>query len=339
MSTNAASRGFAIAWAIIFVMALAVLAVAPGIGLAHMEEESVPSAENPGAPVFGASAPAANPSPSSDWERVPAASRPPASPEPAAPAAFATYAITQKPPAADANTPPSGADAGPATAVAGAQEVNAGPPPALDLGAIQTAPDLAEVSLASEITKADTPALAAALRVTEQARVELASGNTDSALRDLGRAVSIDPGNPFGYFYLGRAYLARRNYQQALTFFKRAEIGFSSRPDWLGETIGFEGACYEELGQATDAALAYKRALESSPNNLMARVGYSRRSDDLPPPVTANGSTTDTAATGPPSEALPPPENADALPAPVEGPPPPPPDGSEKPPPVDDLSD
>ncbi|MEA2678781.1 MAG: Anaphase-promoting complex, cyclosome, subunit 3, partial [Candidatus Binataceae bacterium] len=123
-----------------------------------------------------------------------------------------------------------------------------------------------------------------------------------------------DPGNPFEYLYLGRAYIARRNYAQALIFLKRAEIGFASRPDWLGATVGFEGACYEELGQNSDAARAYQRALGTAPNNLTARVGYTRLAAYLPSPPAAID-----AAAGPP------PERDAAKPAPAEAAPPPPP--------------
>jgi tetratricopeptide (TPR) repeat protein len=201
-----------------------------------------------------------------------------------------------------------------------ANNANAGPPPALDLGSMQSGPDLAAVSLDDEIKKtADNPARAAALRVTEQARLDLADGKTDDALRDLARAVSIDPGNPFEYFYLGRAYIARRNYGQALTFFQRAEIGFAARPDWLGATVAFEGTCYEELGQYADAAKAYQRALGTAPANLSARVGYSRLASYLPPPSVAD------VAAAPTREAPPPPDRDAVVPAPVEAPPPPPP--------------
>lgn len=203
-------------------------------------------------------------------------------------------------------------------------DANAGPPPALDIGSIQSGPDLADTSLDGEIKKADTPALMAALRVTEQARLELRAGQTAEAIRDLGRAVSIDPGNPFGYFYLGRAYIARRNYTQALTFLQRAEIGFAARPDWLGTNVGFEGNCYEELGQNEDAALAYQRALGTAPNDLTARVGYTRLAAFLPSPPSPPDQ--DAAAeTGPTHEALPAPRDDAAKPAPAEPPPPPPP--------------
>ncbi|MGD0288360.1 MAG: hypothetical protein ABSC63_01730 [Candidatus Binataceae bacterium] len=332
------------------------------IVVAHLDEESVPAAENPGAPVLDGSAPETNPGPSADWERIPATGAPPprssAEFAPVAPAAHAPPATAAIPDnaAAAAAAPATGgnraarpraqtatvapgptvASVQPATAPAagnaaaapvtgssetggtGEQPADVGPPPALDLGTMQSGPDLSSISLAGEIKKAETPARMAALRVTEQARMELAAGKTDDALRDLGRAVSIDPGNPFEYVYLGRAYVARRNYAQALTFFKRAEIGFGVRPDWLGETVGFEGACYEELGQMTDAALAYRRALGSAQGNLRARVGYSRLSGYLPSVATA-------ADASPAAEALPPPERTAAGPAPAEGPPPPPP--------------
>ncbi|HEY1852296.1 MAG TPA: tetratricopeptide repeat protein, partial [Candidatus Binataceae bacterium] len=208
--------------------------------------------------------------------------------------------------------------------VSSAGDANAGPPPALDLGSMQSAPDLAATSLDEEIKKADTPARMAALRVTEQARVELQAGHTDEAIRDLGRAVSIDPGNPFEYFYLGRAYIARRNYHQALTFLERAEIGFAARPDWLGADVGLEGDCYEELGQNTDAVLAYRRALGTAPNNLTARVGYSRLASYLPAPPSPPS--VDASADPASADEVSPPPRADAtVPAPSEPPPPPPP--------------
>ncbi len=433
MRTNSAIQALAIASAIILALAPAALAGTDKIVLAHLEEESVPAAENPGAPTFDTNEPASTPSPSADWERVPPGTAPTSSAvsSPTAPAGGSPPSSVTSGPAANAASPTgagatapetdaptanaanatassaaaaavpaanaasstgSGATAsnagesgaasgtgrgrttaaafvptksapgttasatgGTTTAIAGVQKVsaianisagaasgqtgsgntapdvageedaNAGPPPALDLSTMQSVPDLAEASLAGEIKTADTPARAAALRVTEQARVGLAAGQTDSALRDLGRAVSIDPGNPFGYFYLGRAYIARHNYAQALTFFKRAEIGFAARPDWLGETVAFEGVCYEELGQTTEAALAYKRAVGSAPNNLMARVGFSRRSDDLPPPAATTEASSEPSANTPPGEALPPPENSAPEPAPVEAAPPPPP--------------
>ena len=184
--------------------------------------------------------------------------------------------------------------------------------------------DPSQTPLTDEIKRADNPALAASLRATEQARKELADGQLDEALRSLGPAVSIDPSNPFAYFYLGRVYAERRDFAQALTFFKRAEIGFGSNPQWLGATIGNEGTCYEEMNQMNEAADAYRRALAAAPDNLMARAGFGRLGEEFPapnnaadpvtPPEAVSDNPPDDAATAPPEEAQPPPP-PDAPPA------------------------
>ncbi len=150
------------------------------------------------------------------------------------------------------------------------------PPPALDAAALTVGPELGNASLDPEISKAITPALAASLRLTESARKQLSDGQIDNAMRELARAVSVDPSDAFAYYYLGRSYLQKKNYGQALTFFRRAEIGFNGRPDWTAEALSYEGACDEELGKPNDAVQAYQRALARSPNNLRARVGYGR---------------------------------------------------------------
>ncbi|HKV55729.1 MAG TPA: tetratricopeptide repeat protein [Candidatus Binataceae bacterium] len=197
------------------------------------------------------------------------------------------------------------------------------PPPALDASTIAVGPGLGDTPLDDAIKKADTPARAASIRLTEDARKHLGDGHVNEALRELARAVSIDPSNPFAYYYLGRGYLIRRNYEQALTFFRRAEITSSGLPQWSAEALSYEGACYEELGQPERAFKAYQRALVSSPNNLMARVGYGRLAPvavpagnlDAPPPgqnltVAPPEVQPDTAPSGqvppPPSETAPP---------------------------------
>jgi TolA-binding protein len=167
------------------------------------------------------------------------------------------------------------------------------PPPALDASAMTVGPELGNESLDPEITKAVAPAMAASLRLAESARKLLGDGQVDGALRELARAVSLDPSDAFAYYYLGRAYFMRRNYTQALTFFRRAEIGFNGRHDWTAEALSYEGICDEELDKAIDAFQAYKRALAMSPNNFRARVGYGRLASiagpvenvDAPPPA------------------------------------------------------
>lgn len=193
--------------------------------------------------------------------------------------------------------------------------------PPLDMSNVPSAAPVSDTSLEPLIDKTADPALATSLRTTEEARRLIAARHPDEAIRELGRAVSIDASNPYAYFYLGRAWLMKGDYKQALTFLIRAEMGLGSNPQWLGETLGFEGACQEELGRYREAATAYRRALEAAPGNLMARAGYGRLTADLPPPSPSPEATP--GQIGPP----PPPPGVPLETAPEMHEPPPPPPG------------
>lgn len=295
------------------------------IVLARLSEKSIPPASMPsgtGSPSPSPS-PESSPAPHSGWQRVPES--PSATPNSSGNGASTTENGSSQAEPQDQNPSPAAMASPGATASPGlgegasAGENSAGnstPPPAIDITTLTPTKDLSDTSLDSEIANADTPALAASLRLTEQARQEIDNQHPNAAIRTLGRAISIDAGDPFAYFFLGRAYLAKSNYAQALTFFQRAEIGFGARPEWLSESISFEGACEEELGQLTKAAHDYERALTASPNNLMARVGYTRLAAYLPNVNPANQP--GPASNGPP----PPPSGSIAAPPPAESPPP-----------------
>jgi tetratricopeptide (TPR) repeat protein len=176
------------------------------------------------------------------------------------------------------------------------------------------------------------PALNASLRFAEQGRKSLESSKPDDAIRELGQAISIDPTDPYAYFYLGRAYMMKKDDQQALAFFGRSEVGLRTVPAWLGEVTSFEGACLEEQGKFPAAAAAYKQALDAAPGNLMARTGYGRLSESLPQTNADNAApnadnaepNADNAGAPPPpldGAALPAPEVNLAAPAPAEAPP------------------
>ena len=131
-------------------------------------------------------------------------------------------------------------------------------------------------------------------------------------------AISIDASNPYAYFYLGRAYMLKKNYDQAITFLKRAENRFGTNPQWLGETLAFEGMSNEQSGQSAPAIACYQKALVAVPGNLMARVGLSRLGGDLSAPAVqsasvpgATGGSADTSSGGgaiaPPPASQPPP--------------------------------
>ena len=276
-----------------------------------LEEESIggedlPSPNPATSPSPAAGAADENPNPQG-WTGVKSsASTPAASASPGAPASAPTSGAN-----AGDEAQPSDA-AAQSSPAAEATEV----PPAMDIGSLIPTRAVSDSSLKPLIEKAPNPALAASLRITEKARVDIEQGHADDAIRSLAYAVSIDPGNSYAYFYLGRAYIAKKNYPQAITFFRRAEIGVGGNPAWLGETYTFEGLSYEESGKSPEAAAAYQKALAVMPGNLAARVGYTRLSAFIPAQPGAAPST---------DLVQPPPAETEVPPPPSVLPPPPPP--------------
>lgn len=307
----------------IFLIAAPSVAMARAFGgraviLAVLREETIPGADLP--------SPEASPSPSSEaspaseanpnpaaWVTVPAS--PPTPAAQSAPASKSTSAPAAAgfPPESPTTNDESGAAANPVESPA-AQAAPTEVPPAMDIGAVTLTQQVSDASLDTLINSAPTPARAASLRITEKQRIELEKGHTDDAVRELAHAVSIDPSNSYAYFYLGRAYATRGDYAQAITFFKRAEIGLASNSAWLGETYAYEGASLEQAGKSAEAAAAYQKALAATPGNLAARVGYTRLAAFAPPSAATSG--------GPPSPDLaePPPAEPE-IPGPPEEPP------------------
>jgi len=286
-------------------------------------------------------------------QSVPAADLPSASPSPAmelGPESGASPITSATPPAGATIGTPDGEAAGPspaaspsgANAAEGGTPDNFGSPPSAapsdvpppyDVGSIAVAPNVADQPLTALINAPGaTPARVSSMRTTEDARQSLAAGNIDDAIRRLGEAVSVDPSNSYTYFFLGRAYLAKKDYQQALTFFTRSEIGLRNDPAWLGEAKSNEGVCYEEQSDLPKAAAAYKQALADEPGNLMARVGYGRTAPSLPDTSGDNPANIGVEPTPDFDQPLPPLENPNYdRPAPVEPTPAPamPPAGSD----------
>jgi hypothetical protein len=176
---------------------------------------------------------------------------------------------------------------------------------------------LSDQPLAAEIQAAKLPMQKTSIRIADRARRELLKHEPDEAMRTLGPALSIDAGNPYVYFYLGRAYLMKNNYAQAMTFWERAAIGFSDNPKWQSEVLGFEGAVNERQGNTDEARDQFARAVKLAPDNQLAKDGYTRLGPPAPPPEAEPTEGTEEAEP-PPEEAAPPPPPGEAEPPPVE---------------------
>src|SRR5579862_7477524 len=259
--------------------------------LARFSEENLPAQDMPS----GAATP--DNGPSTDWVQVPNGSAPAsASSNPQAPgAAVGAAQMPPAPTAAPTDVPP------------------------LEVGSVAPQMQISDAPLDEVIRKMSTtqPALAASLRLTDQARDQILHHQEDDAIQTLQRAISIDGSNPYAYFYVGRAFLGKKNYAQAVTFFGRAEIRFGANPEWLGETLAFEGLANEEAGQAPQAIACYQKTLQAEPGNLMARVGLTRLGGGVTASAVQPVSAPDTAG----SEAPPPPDGSAIQPPPNSPPP------------------
>ena len=191
----------------------------------------------------------------------------------------------------------------------------------LNVGSVAPTVSVSTESLGPLIQSTNSPARATSLKLTEQARLAMARGENDEVVALLTRAVSIDPTNAYAYFFLGRAYMGRQRFEEAVGFFRRAENGFGTgNPPWLAETRAFQGLAYEQLGRPAAAEASYQKSLDAAPGHLMARVGYTRVTAQIHGEE-GNG-----------AELAAPPEGPAIGPPPAQAPPPPPNDSG---PPID----
>ena len=261
------------------------------IQIARFSEENIPAEDLPSAATPEAG-------PAADWIVVPASSATVSAHAAAAPAATASSASSPLP------------------GETGAAQVEPSPSPSptdispLEVGSVAPQSPISDSSLDGLIQsyRGTQPALAASLRVTDQARDEILHHREGDAIQTLGRAISIDGSSPYAYFYLGRAYLAKKNYPQAITFLNRAEARFRANPQWLGETLAFEGMANEQSGQNALALTCYQKALVAVPGNLMARVGLTRlNADHAGQPTGATDASSEGGAIAGPPPSQPPP--------------------------------
>ena len=77
------------------------------------------------------------------------------------------------------------------------------------------------------------PRTIAALRLTEQAGVLIASQKPDEAIRLLEKALNIDPNNGQNYYYLAEAWIIKGNKTQAIEFNRLAGIYLIEDAVWM----------------------------------------------------------------------------------------------------------
>lgn len=131
-------------------------------------------------------------------------------------------------------------------------------------------------SLIAKITPRTPPQRAASLRLTEEGRKLLESGEYARALARLEKTIAIDSTNPYGYYYLAKAHYHMSRHQESLNFLDVAESLLASEPYWLAEVFALKGENFRALGFFQRADSSYSQALRLNPGNRAASEGLSR---------------------------------------------------------------
>ncbi|MBI5182596.1 MAG: tetratricopeptide repeat protein [Nitrospirae bacterium] len=140
------------------------------------------------------------------------------------------------------------------------------------------APKMAVVDkpLTELIQPETSPQKAASLRLTEEGRAYLQSGNLTKASEALEKAIAIDASNPYAYYYFASLRSKKGEHKQSLGLLAKAEILFKDNPFYLSNVYSLMGRNHESLFQYNDAKKRYEQALRLNSENTEAKEGMER---------------------------------------------------------------
>ena len=138
-------------------------------------------------------------------------------------------------------------------------------------------------SLLAKIIPGTPPQRAASLRLSEEARKLIDSGEYAKALSRLERAIALDSTNAYGHFLLAKTQFGLRRYKDSLNFLEVAESRLGGEPFWLSEVYALEGENYRALGMVERAEESYAKALSINPDNRTAAEALSAKQSQTQP--------------------------------------------------------
>jgi tetratricopeptide (TPR) repeat protein len=142
-----------------------------------------------------------------------------------------------------------------------------------------------DTSLAVQITPDMPPRRVASLRLAEEGRKLLQAGEYQTGLSRLEKAIALDSGNPYAYYYLAVAHFHLSQYQQSLNFLEIVGPALADKPSWLSRVCALEGENYRALGLFERADRKYLDALTLDASNRVALAGLTSFPEDLAPPL------------------------------------------------------
>ena len=121
--------------------------------------------------------------------------------------------------------------------------------------------------------RGSSPQRIASVRMTEQARRLLRSGQYARALTRLEQGLSTDGSNPYAHYYIALAHHRLGNFKASLDFLDAAEAVMGHSRPWLVQSLVLRGDNLRALGRFGPAGAAYRRALSMDPANRSANRG------------------------------------------------------------------
>ena len=155
------------------------------------------------------------------------------------------------------------------------------PPQALSPPAAPPLPE--ETSLLAKITAATPPQRAASIRLTEEGRKLLESGDHARAMSRLEKNHRDRFHQRLRLLLFGKAHASLGRQQESLRFSTVAESLFSREPYWLAEVFALRGENYRTLGAVDRAGQNYSQALRLNPGNRLAAAGLARLQEEGQP--------------------------------------------------------
>lgn len=138
-------------------------------------------------------------------------------------------------------------------------------------------------SLLAKITPGTPAQRAASLRLTDEGRRLLDTGDFAKALNRFEKTIVIDSTNGYGYYYLAKTHYRLGRYNESLNFLDVAESRLTGEPFWLAEVHALRGENFRAQGSLQRAEASYAEALRMNPGNRTAADALSRlQADALP---------------------------------------------------------
>lgn len=105
-------------------------------------------------------------------------------------------------------------------------------------------------------------------------RLDLAANDPDAAIHDGEEALTFFPNQSWMNFFVGTAYLQKKDYKKAVSYFKNAVALEFEDKNLLSQSFSQLGDCYHALQDNKSSDIAYEKALSYMPDNKYTLNNY-----------------------------------------------------------------